>query len=59
MIGGQLALEEAWRKVPERPLAALGLVDGQAARAAERELRQKGCVARSRQPALEGDIATG
>jgi hypothetical protein len=47
MIGGELALEEARRKIPERPLAALRLVDGERACAAERDLGQERGVGRA------------
>src|SRR5690349_1659925 len=37
LIGGELALEEARRKIPERTLAALRLVHGERARPIQRD----------------------
>src|SRR5438445_255981 len=55
--GGQLAAEEAGRKVPEWPLAAAGLVDGERAGVVEPRLDQERGVAAPRQPALHGEVA--
>src|SRR5438094_648476 len=55
--GGQLAAEEAGRKVPERPLAAARLVDGERAGLVEPCLHQERGVAAPRQPALHGEVA--
>src|SRR2546425_8101113 len=49
VVRGQLALEEAGGKIPERALAALGLVDGERARPVERDLDEEGRVAAARQ----------
>jgi hypothetical protein len=48
VIGGELALEEPRRKVPEGPLAALRLVDGERAGVAECDLDEEGGVGRPR-----------
>src|SRR5882724_715332 len=57
VIRGQLALEEAGRKIPERALATLRLVDGERAGALERDLDEERRVAASGQPPLEGHLA--
>ena len=57
VIGRELALEEAGREVPERALAALGLVDGQRAGTVERDLDQERRVGAARQPPFQRDVA--
>ena len=57
VIRGQLALEEAGRKIPEGALAPLGLVDGERASGLERDLDEEGRVRAAGQPPLEGHLA--
>src|SRR6266508_4920286 len=58
-IGGQLALVEPRREIPQRPLTALGLVDGAHAGAAELHLREQRHVAGPGHAALDGDRSPG
>src|SRR6266850_1243051 len=55
--GGQLPAEEPGREVPERPLAALGLVHAERSGVVERRLHQESGVAAPRQPPLHGELA--
>jgi hypothetical protein len=48
VIRRDLALEEAGRKVPERALTPLGLVDGQGAGAVEPDFDEEGRVRAAR-----------
>src|SRR5439155_25970718 len=56
-VSGDLALVETGREVPERPLAALGFVDGERRFPGERQLGEQGDVAGRWHPALDGDGA--
>ncbi len=56
-VGGDLALVETGREVPERPLAALGFVDGERRFPGEGQLGEQGDVAGRWHPALDGDGA--
>ena len=58
-IGGDLALVEPGGKVPERPLAALRLVDGQRGGAVQGQLGQERGVAAPRHAALHPHRAGG
>ena len=58
-VRGDLAPEEPGREIPQRPLAALRLVDGQGGGSVEGQLHQERGVAAARHPALHGDVAAG
>src|SRR5262245_19012961 len=57
VIGGELALEQAGGKIPERALAALRLVDGKRGGTVESDLHQERRVRAARQPSLQRHLA--
>src|SRR5467141_2559100 len=57
VIRRQLALEEPRREIPQRALAALGLVHSEGAGAVERDLHEQRRIGAARQPPLERHLA--
>ena len=57
-VGGHLAPVEPSREVPERPLAALGLVHAERGGAPARHLHEEGGVRGPGEPSLDGDLAS-